>query len=545
MKSLFYSFLEKHCGLNKAVDCFASTLFWLLFAVSSQQMTGQVVVSDSLLLGENNANYETNESNEINANNAEGKKEWVALKNNLLYDAILTPNLSIETRLNDHWSLELTAGFNPFPLDDTRFPKWRHVLAYVQPKYWFCAPFSKHFLAFNAAYAHYNVSGGKFPLGYIYKPIMSSRYQGDAAMLGLSYGYHVPVSPHFSFEFEIGADGGYTWYDRFECKHCGKRIESGRGFFAVPKAGINLVVLLGGDKQSMQKRCDCEKEEPIEEPDTLYNTPAPIDTIVPEPVDTVIPEPIDTIVPESVDTVIPEPIDTIVSEPVDTIVSEPVDTVPVVPVVVDIETVEHEEQMQRLREGAFRPYSEYVPYTRDMVLSEDTNAIYLHFDVGVSKIVPDYMRNDEIMDSIMTILAEYLSNDTIEIRLIQIVGMASFDGTLAGNERLAQNRALALRNYIRSEYALPDSLFAICNGGEGWSELRWHAAKREFEGKDELLRIIETEKNLDLRERKIKQLHGGKVYKYLKENVTRFQRNAGNIIVFYEPKKSKQYKLTY
>ena len=455
--------------------------------------------------------------------------EWVALKNNLLYDAILTPNLSLETRLNERWSLELTAGFNPFPLDDEKTHKWRHLLLMVQPKYWFCGVYTRDFIAFNTAYAHYNVSSGKYPLGFMYKSILDNRYEGDALMAGLSYGWHFPVSPHFSVELELGADAGLTWYDRYECKHCGKKIESGLGFFALPKAGVNLVVLFGGDKQSLQKRCDCGLEE---------NEPA--DSVFVEPMDTVIPIIIeDTIVPVVEDTVVT--VDTIVPKPVDTIVPAPVVVEPeeVAPVV-DIQEVEHEDQMQRLRRGAFRPYSEYVPYTRDMVLSEDTDAIYVHFDVGQSVIIPDYMHNDEILDSIMTIMAEYMSDDSLQIRLIQIVGMASFDGTLQGNERLAQKRARALRNYIQSEYALPDSLFRMCNGGEGWAELRWHVEQREFEGKEDVLRLIETEPNLDLRERKIKQLRGGKVYAYLKEHVTRFQRNAGNLIVFYEERNKKE-----
>ena len=259
--------------------------------------------------------------------------------------------------------------------------------------------------------------------------------------------------------------------------------------------------------------------------ETIDTIPAVVpDTIVPEVIDSVIPEVIDTVIPVVMDTIVPVVEDTIVPEPVDTVVPE------------QTEAIEHEEQLRRLRSGVFRPYSEYVPYTQDMVLSEDTNAIYLHFDVGVSKIVEDYMHNDEILDSIMTIMAEYMSDDNIEIRLIQIVGMASFDGSLQGNERLARNRAIALRDYIKSEYALPDSLFAVCNGGEGWSELRWHINQREFDGKEAVLKIIDTEPNLDIRERKIKQLDNGNVYKYLKQNVTRFQRNAGNLIVFYEEK---------
>ena len=60
--------------------------------------------------------------------------EVVALKNNVLYDATMTPNLAVEVKLHPQWSMEVGAGFNPFPLDDTKFPKWRHVSAWPTPE---------------------------------------------------------------------------------------------------------------------------------------------------------------------------------------------------------------------------------------------------------------------------------------------------------------------------------------------------------------------------------------------------------------------------
>ena len=85
--------------------------------------------------------------------------EVVAIKNNLLYDAAATPNLYLEVRLARRWTLEMGAGFNPFPLSDEKFPKWRHLSVTLAPRYWFCGAFNKRFISFNAAYAMYNVAG--------------------------------------------------------------------------------------------------------------------------------------------------------------------------------------------------------------------------------------------------------------------------------------------------------------------------------------------------------------------------------------------------
>ena len=434
---------------------------------------------------------------------------FIALKNNILYDAVLTPNLQMELRLNPHWTMELGAGFNPFPLNDKILPKWRHVLAWAEPKYWFCGAFTRDFVAVNAAYSHFNAAGGKYPVGWLYKDVLDNRFEGDAVMAGLSYGWHFPLSAHFSIELEAGVDAGYAWYDRYECQHCGRKIAEEGRWFAVPKASVSLVVPLDDSKPLFRKRCDCDREE---------------ERIVVTVVDTVDVAVVDTVVVTHLDTLVVRPVvrPSVVAVPVE----EPVET-------------EDDDELRRLRSGVFRPIEEYVPYTREMVLSSDPNAIYIHFDVGKSDIDMHYMNNRALLDSIVSIMEEYVYDSDLEIKLIQIVGMASFDGREAGNERLAQNRALALRNHIQQNIDLPDSLFIICNGGEGWAEFEWHMERHEFAGKDNVRKLLRTEQDPDKREQMIKRLRNGSVYQFLKKNVLMFQRNSGNIKVFYDTKKKK------
>ena len=232
--------------------------------------------------------------------------EVVALKNNLLYDAAATPNLQLEIKLARRWTLEVGAGFNPFPLDDKKFPKWRHLSVSVAPRYWFCNAFHKDFISFNAAYAHYNVAGNAYPIAWMYPQIKDSRYQGDAVMGGVSYGWHFGISPHFSIELEGGVDAGYSWYDQFECKHCGDKKNHGGRWLVLPKLAVNLVVPLGGNQETFAKRCDCELLD-----DTISTEPATqapavaMDTAVAAPAGTLAPAvaaPADTLAPASTDT---------------------------------------------------------------------------------------------------------------------------------------------------------------------------------------------------------------------------------------------------
>lgn len=491
-------------------------------------------------------------SQDENKTESKGKVEIVAIKNNLLYDAAATPNLQLEFRLAPKWSLELGTGFNPFPLDDTRFPKWRHISVWVAPRYWFCNVFNKGFISINAAYAHYNVAGNAYPIAWMYKQVKDYRYQGDAVMAGASFGWHFPISTHFSIELEGGVDAGYSWYDQFECKHCGDKTADGGRWFVLPKLGVNLSFPLGGDKESLAKRCDCEKlataaeeimeeatevveetpvtEEPVEEPAPVEEEPAPI-VEEPAPVEE---EPIPVVVPVPVEPVEEEPEPEYI--PAETIVVTPAETeAPVIPVVPVVEIPKTDNRMTRLRNRLLRDEEEYEPYDITTALSADPRNVFLFFDVNVTKMDRSFIQNDMLMDSIMNILGEALADTTLRISHIQIVGFASFDGRLAYNENLASSRARTIKEYMQSNYPqLQDSIFAVENGGESWAELRYQLEKVDFIGKDDVLQIIDTEPDPDKREALIKKLNGGATYRYMRDELKRILRNLGCITIYCE-----------
>jgi hypothetical protein len=428
------------------------------------------------------------------------KLEIVALKNNLIYDATLTPNLTLEFRLAERWTMEFGVGFNPFPLDDTKYPKWRHLSVSVTPRYWFCKAFDRGFLSFNAAYAHYNVAGGTWPVGFIYKQLQDSRFQGDAVMIGEGIGWHFAISPHFSIELEAGVEAGYTWYDQFECKHCGERTAHKSHWFVLPKAGINLVVPFGGDKESLERRCDCElakdKAKRLEREqlaaERLENESLEVSLLKPTYQR---PKPILPFVPKFEPKV---------------------------------------DNMRRLRSRLLRDEEAYEPYNENMALSADPRNVFMFFDVNVTKMDRTYLRNDLLMDSIMFIIGDALADSTIHITRIQIVGFASFDGRQSTNIKLAEGRGNTIKNYIQTTYNLPDSVFAVCNGGESWAELRYHLSKVEFEGRDEVLDIMDNEPDADVREVQIKKLHRGATYRYMRDELKQILRNLGCITVFIE-----------
>lgn len=147
-----------------------------------------------------------------------------------------------------------------------------------------------------------------------------------------------------SVELEGGVDAGYSWYDQFECKHCGNKTARGGRWFVLPKFGVNLSVPLGGNEESMARRCDCE---------LLYNRPlyeeiAPLDTMI---------------------------------------VFE--DIAPLEPIVPLFEV--QAEAIHRLRSRLFRDEESYEAYDSNQALSADPRNVFMFFEVNAVKMDRDYL----------------------------------------------------------------------------------------------------------------------------------------------------------
>lgn len=168
----------------------------------------------------------------------------VALKTNLLMDATLSPNLGIEVGLAPRWTMDITGQFNAWDMSHDR--KWKHWYAQPEFRRWFCDRFSGHFFGFHVFGGQYNLgnldNGIKF-LGTDFSNLSDNRYQGWFIGGGIAYGYDWILNKHWNLEAEIGVGYAYSRYDKFECKGCGKKIESDKDHHYVgpTKAAINLV----------------------------------------------------------------------------------------------------------------------------------------------------------------------------------------------------------------------------------------------------------------------------------------------------------------
>lgn len=123
----------------------------------------------------------------------------LALKTNMLYDAVLVPNIEVEWRFNRKWTVALEGG-------GTSLGKYKNEktlrLSMISPEVrrWFIPRGPWHGL-----YA------GLFAGGAFYDYMKPGHgYYGDAVMGGLSVGYMWPISRSLSLEAAVGAGYLYT-----------------------------------------------------------------------------------------------------------------------------------------------------------------------------------------------------------------------------------------------------------------------------------------------------------------------------------------------
>lgn len=172
------------------------------------------------------------------------RAQKAAVKTNLLYDALLTPDLGLEAKLAPQWTLDVTGNVNFWKINQHRWKQWN-----LQPevRYWFCQAFSGHFLGAHLIGGEYNF--GNLPLGFKFlgtdfSQLRDNRFQGWMGGAGIAYGYSWILDKHWNFEAELGIGWIYTHYDKYPCAVCGTKLDSGNHNYLGPtKAAINLVYI--------------------------------------------------------------------------------------------------------------------------------------------------------------------------------------------------------------------------------------------------------------------------------------------------------------
>lgn len=127
-----------------------------------------------------------------------------ALKNNILYDAALMPNLEFEWMINKYWSVAAEVDVAWWRRDSRH--KYYQLAAFqgegrrwIRPR----APWHGLYVGLFAGGGKYDLENG------------GKGYKGEAGLAGVSVGYMFPISSCLSFEAAIGAGYMFTRYKEY------------------------------------------------------------------------------------------------------------------------------------------------------------------------------------------------------------------------------------------------------------------------------------------------------------------------------------------
>lgn len=180
----------------------------------------------------------------------------VSIKTNLLYGATtLTPNLSLETKVAPHFSVQASGSYNPWNLQGSREnnKKLVHWVGSLQGRYWLKEAFNGHFFGYEVLGSQYNISQQN--LTFLFgKNAKDYRFEGYAVGTGVSYGYFWAITNRIALEATIGLGYIYLEYDRYECILCGdKTSRDKKNYFGPTRIGLSFAVTLGKVKNPLSR----------------------------------------------------------------------------------------------------------------------------------------------------------------------------------------------------------------------------------------------------------------------------------------------------
>jgi hypothetical protein len=172
------------------------------------------------------------------------RAQQVAVKSNLLADAVLSPNLGVEVGIAPRWTIDLSGQLNLWSLSHER--RWEHWLVQPEARYWFCERFNRHFVAAHLLGGEYNIghlhNSWNF-LGTDFSKLSDYRYRGWFVGAGVGYGYSWILGRHWNLEGEIGVGYTYSRSDEYRCHGCSQkeRDDVSHHYVGPTKAAVNLV----------------------------------------------------------------------------------------------------------------------------------------------------------------------------------------------------------------------------------------------------------------------------------------------------------------
>lgn len=134
---------------------------------------------------------------------------------------------------------------------------------------------------------------------------------------------------------------------------------------------------------------------------------------------------------------------------------------------------------------------------------------YIDFPVDKTELHPDYRRNPEELQKIISTINTVKEDNNVTINAIDICGFASPESPYEHNEYLATTRAATLKDYVCRLVELDDKIFTVSSVAEDWAGLRKCVVEGNIQNKDAILALIDDNETYtpDAKEWKIKSTY--------------------------------------
>lgn len=129
---------------------------------------------------------------------------------------------------------------------------------------------------------------------------------------------------------------------------------------------------------------------------------------------------------------------------------------------------------------------------------------YIDFPVGQTSIHPTYHSNQKELDAMRSTIQSAMANPEWTIKKIWIKGNASPEGPYETNEKLAQGRTEAIKDYVASLCKLDRGILETEYEPENWEGFRSFVEASSLPHKAEILEILDGDRQPDDKEWMIK-----------------------------------------
>lgn len=166
-------------------------------------------------------------------------------------------------------------------------------------------------------------------------------------------------------------------------------------------------------------------------------------------------------------------------------------------------------------------------------------SLTIYFRQSKADIDRGYMVNDKALADLMEAIRSIENSSDSRIVHVVIAGYASPEGSKEINDRLAMQRAQALKELIVRNSRLAANDITLHSGGVDWWQLRRMVAASDMKEKNRILDIIDNTPVWDARRQvgrngELMRLNGGNPYRYMFEHFFPELRNATYIKIYYK-----------